>query len=60
MVCWGKLRGWGLIWRVIQGCLSGIASWVGVSLGGYSGCFAGDSFVGWGLVWGLFRVVYRG
>ena len=48
MVCRGKLRGWGLIWRVIQGGLSGIASWVGVNLEGYSGWFAGESFVGGG------------
>ena len=33
---------------VIQGGLSGIALWVGVNLEGYSGRFAGDSFVGGG------------
>ena len=48
MVCRGKLPGWGLIWRIIQGGLPGIASWVGVNLEGYSGWFAGDSFVGGG------------
>ena len=48
MVCRGKLRGWGLVWGVIQGGLPGIALWVEVSLGGYSGWFAGESFVGGG------------
>ena len=33
---------------VIKGGLPGIASWVEVSLGGYSGWFAGESFVGGG------------
>ena len=46
MVCRGKLRGWGLVWRAIQGGLPGIASRVGVNLEGYSGWFVGDSFVG--------------
>ena len=46
MVCRGKLRGWGLVWGVIQGGLPWITSRVGVNLEGYSGWFVGDSFVG--------------
>ena len=43
----------GLVCRVIQGGLSGIASWVGVSLGGLLRVVCRGKLRGWGLVWGV-------